>query len=200
MMSFPMCAMRTSKHLVAIISAFAAVTSLATLSACRAEVRAADSASSGASTAAAGTAAAPATQASPAGSFTLADFAHLRYLDGSWRGKLPDGKYFYERYRIVDDSTIAMQGFSDSTYATVSDSSRIALRGTTVASEGPASRWEATRLDSTSVDFVSARNSSSGFTWKRETADRWTATIRSTGGDGQARSTVYNMERVTNAK
>ena len=171
---------------------FTSIMLSASLAACRAESRPRPD-SSGASAAATPTPAAttPAPSAA-AGTFALSDFRHLRWIDGSWRGQLPDGKYFYERYRIVDDSTIAMQGFSDSTYTTVSDSSRIALRGTTVASEGPSSRWEATRLDSTSVEFVSTRNPSSGFTWQRESADRWTATIRSGGRP----NTVYNMERV----
>jgi hypothetical protein len=175
--------------------AVAAVLS-ATLAACRAESRPADSATGGASAAAApSTAAPPATPAVVAGRFTSADFAHLRFLDGSWRGQLPDGKYFYERYRVVDDSTIAQYGFADSTYATSNDSSRIVLRGTTVAVES-ASRWEATRLDATGVDFTSINTPTSSFTWAPVSADQWTATIRSVGRDGQPRSAVYNMERV----
>ena len=173
---------------------FAAVLA-ASLAACRAETRPADSAATGASTAAASPAAATPGTSTVAGKFAIADFAHLRFLDGSWRGKLPDGKYFYERYRIVDDSTFAQQGFTDSTYATANDSSRISLRGTTVAVEA-ASRWEATRLDATGVDFTSLKTPTSSFTWTPKSADKWTATIKSVGSDGQARSTVYEMERV----
>jgi hypothetical protein len=168
----------------------------ASLAACRAESRPADSATAGASAAATpSAAAAPTTPAVAAGRFTPADFAHLRFLEGGWRGQLPDGKYFYERYRLVDDSTIAQYGFADSTYATSNDSSRIVLRGTTVAVES-ASRWEATRLDATGVDFTSIKTPTSSFTWAPVSADKWTATIRSVGRDGQPRSAVYNMERV----
>lgn len=130
-----------------------------------------------------------------AGRYSLQDFARLRWLDGSWRGRLPDGGYFYERYRPIDDSTIAMRGFPDSLFARVTDSANITFRGGTVADEG-SSRWVATRLDSNAVDFASERNASSNFTWARESPDRWTATLRSIDRQGRAQTTVYQMERV----
>jgi hypothetical protein len=130
-----------------------------------------------------------------AGRYTLQDFARLRWLDGSWRGRLPDGGYFYERYRVMNDSTIGMRGFSDSLFARVTDSSSINFRGGTVTSEG-GSRWVATRLEPSAVDFASERNAANNFTWVRESADRWTATLRSTDRDGRPRTIVYPMERV----
>ena len=129
------------------------------------------------------------------GRYTVQDFARLRWLDGSWRGRLPDGGYFYERYRLLNDSTIAMRGFADSLFARVTDSSSITFRGGAVASEG-GTRWVATRLDSSAVDFAAERNAANNFTWTRESADRWTATLRSTDRDGRPRTIVYPMERV----
>ena len=64
-----------------------------------------------------------------AGRYSLQDFARLRWLKGSWRGGLPDGGYFYERYGLLDDSTIAMHSFADSTLARATDSARVGLRG-----------------------------------------------------------------------
>jgi hypothetical protein len=130
-----------------------------------------------------------------AGRYTLPDFARLRWLDGSWRGRLPDGGYFYERYRVMNDSTIAMRGFPDSLFARVTDSSTIGFRGGTISSEG-GSRWVVTRLDSSAVDFASERDASNNFTWVRESPDRWTATLRSVDRQGRAQTTVYPMERV----
>lgn len=127
--------------------------------------------------------------------YSLQDFARLRWLDGSWRGRLPDGGYFYEQYRLVDDSTIAMRGFPDSLFARVTDSSTIGFRGGTIASEG-GTRWVSTRLDSSAVDFASERDASNNFTWTRETPDRWTATLRSIDRQGRPQTTVYPMERV----
>ena len=130
-----------------------------------------------------------------AGRYSAQDFGRLRWLEGNWRGRLPDGGYFYERYRLVDDSTIAMRSFPDSLFARVTDSSNITLRGGTVANEGGA-RWVATRLDSDAVDFASERGASNNFTWKRDSPDRWTATLRSNDAQGRPRTTVYPMERV----
>lgn len=148
-----------------------------------------DAARSPGTPAAAGTTAAA--QAA-AGRFSPEDFARLRWLEGSWRGQLPDGGFFHERYRFVDDSTIAMHGFADSTFANATDSSRITLRGQTVANEG-AARWVATALDSAGAAFAPDRGASNYFTWTRESADRWTATLRS--GSEPSRTTVYAMER-----
>lgn len=128
-----------------------------------------------------------------AGTYTAADFARLRWLEGSWRGALPDGGFFHERYHFVDDSTIVMHGFADSTFTIATDSSRITLRDGTIASEGGA-RSVATALDSTSVSFSPERPGSNHFTWTRQSEDRWTASLRSSG---QApRMTVYRLERV----
>jgi len=134
--------------------------------------------------------------AAQAGRYSVQDFAQLRWLEGSWRGRLPDGGYFYERYGLVDDSTIVMHGFADSTLARATDSARITLRDGTIADEGGSSRWVATRLDSNVVDFTSAKEASNGFAWARESPDRWTATLRSTDAQRRPQTTVYRMERI----
>jgi hypothetical protein len=127
---------------------------------------------------------------------TPEQFAALGWLRGSWRGTLPDGGSFYERYRVVDDSTIVMHAYEDSTFTRATDSSRITLRGGIVASEGAGgSRWEATRLDAAAAEFAAVRGASNRFTWTNNGPDAWTATLVQ-GGGGTARTVVYPMERV----
>lgn len=126
---------------------------------------------------------------------TPADFAALRWLEGDWRGTLPDGGYFYERYGFADDSTVVMHGFPDSSFAAAGDSARITLRGGAVYDEGAHAQWVATRLDSAIIEFEPQRGASNSFTWERATPDRWTATLRPAGGSG-GKTTVYPMERV----
>ena len=128
--------------------------------------------------------------------YSLAQFAQLRWLEGRWRGTLPDGGFFYEQYRWLDDSTIVMHAFGDSAFARATDSARVSLRFGVVANEGITARWVATRLDSAAVEFIPRRGASNGFTWVRESPDRWTATLQSPSGDGRMRSTVYHVERV----
>jgi len=99
-----------------------------------------------------------------AGKYGQADFARLYWLVGSWRGRLPDGRSFYERYRLSDDS-----GHS---------------------------RWLATRLDSTGVDFASERDASNNFTWARQSRNNWKAVLNSIDRKGQAQTVVYPMQRI----
>jgi len=130
-----------------------------------------------------------------AGKYGQADFARLYWLVGSWQGRLPDGHSFYERYRLLDDSTIKMRSFTDDTFSKATDSARITLRGGTVADEGH-SRWLATRLDSTGVDFASERDASNNFTWARQSRNNWKAVLNSIDRKGQAQTVVYPMQRI----
>jgi hypothetical protein len=114
---------------------------------------------------------------------------------GSWRGRLPDGRSFYERYRLLDDSTIKMRSFTDDTFSKATDSARITLRAGTVADEGSA-RWLATRLDSTGVDFASERDASNNFTWARQSRNNWKAVLNSIDRNGKAQTVVYPIQRI----
>jgi len=139
------------------------------------------------------TAAVPAPVA--AGTFTLADFRLLRWIEGRWRGFQPDGKTFYEQYRFLNDTTIAMHAFPDSTFRSAKDSSRVELRGGTVANEGARARWVATRLDSVGIDFAPHHGATNHFTWAREDSTKWNATLRWTDKDGQPQAVVYALHK-----
>ncbi|HEV7838777.1 MAG TPA: hypothetical protein VGO75_11980 [Gemmatimonadaceae bacterium] len=125
----------------------------------------------------------------------MADFARLGWLVGSWQGRLPDGRSFYERYRMLDDSTIKMRSFKDDTFSKATDSARITLRGGTITDEGGA-RWVATRLDSTGVDFASEHDASNNFTWARVSKNSWKAVLNSIDKKGQAQAVIYPMQRI----
>jgi hypothetical protein len=131
---------------------------------------------------------------SAAGHYSLQDFGRLRWIEGNWRGQLPDRSYFYERYHFLNDSTIAMHSFADSTLMRATDSAAITLRGGTVTDAGAAAQWVATRLDSTAVDFTPVQPAYGPFSWESESPNRWTATLRSR--DPAKAPTVYRMERV----
>jgi hypothetical protein len=136
----------------------------------------------------------PVTPAVP-GHYTLDDFRRLRWIEGRWQGFMPDGGKFYERYTFVNDSTIAMHAFKDSTLKMSSDSARIVLRNTMVTNEGAASSWVATRLDSTGIDFAPQRRARNYFTWAREDGSKWNATLRWTDEQGRPQTVVYALRR-----
>jgi hypothetical protein len=130
-----------------------------------------------------------------AGEFTADDFRQLRWLAGRWQGFQPDGGKFYEEYRVVNDSTLAMFSYPDSTFGRASDSSRVQLRGKTVSNESLSAQWVATRVDSTGADFAPVRGARNSFTWARESATAWNATLRWTDANGQAQRVVYALHR-----
>ena len=121
---------------------------------------------------------------------TAAQFARLRWLAGSWRGRMPDGKHFYERYAFVNDSTIAVSYFADSTFARATGADSVVLRDGRVRFCGAT----AVRVDDAGVDFTGATGAS-GFAWSLR-APGWRATLRRTGRDGRPYSVVYEMTPV----
>ena len=124
--------------------------------------------------------------------FTLGQFRALQWIAGSWRGADGAGKPFYEEYRVVDDSTIAMRQYTDSTFRAVTpDSSRIEWRGGVVSSRGSGVPYIAESLTATSVTFVRP-GTTRRFTFERDSADQWTARIR----PPNAAEVVYVMTRV----
>lgn len=131
-----------------------------------------------------------------AGAFGFDSFRHLRFLEGRWRGTMPDGKSFFEEYRFLDDTTILKLDYPDATFAKSTDSSRIELRDSTVADLGKTSRYVASRLDSLGADFIPHFGATNTFTWARESPTRWTATIRFSDRNGQPQSIVYPMVKM----
>lgn len=140
------------------------------------------------------TPAAPAAPAPP--KFTVGDFKKLGWLEGTWRGRMANGTPFHESYHVVNDSTIAMGGYTDSTFKTKSDSAIIAFRDGSIIDQGGGPVWHASTLDAAKVDFQSPKDRTSHFSWTRESNDRWTARLHSTAADGKEAMTVYVMERV----
>ena len=139
--------------------------------------------------------AAPAAVAADTTSAVLAANAmsQLRWLDGSWRGSGNEQAPFYERYRVADDSTMVVEGFPDSTFATANDTSQLQLRGGRLSLVGQSgSRWVATALSESEVTFAPAARATNGFTWRRESADAWTAIMRSRSAGDR----IYRLTRV----
>lgn len=123
-----------------------------------------------------------------------AEFKSLRWLEGRWKGKAPDGKPFYEAYRFTDDSTIATWNYPDSTALVATDSGEIRLRGGQATSGGEQVAWVVAALDSGTVEFAPLRSARNSFTWAREPGGGWVATLHwPASGNEPAREVVYHM-------
>lgn len=133
------------------------------------------------------------------------DLAHLRWIEGTWRGSGAEQPPFYERYRFADDSTLVVESFADSTLGAVTDVTRFELRGGRLTSvpgarptgSTPVARWVATGFTAdTAVTFTPLANARNSFTWRRDSPDAWTAILDwPATADKPARRRVYDMRR-----
>jgi hypothetical protein len=123
---------------------------------------------------------------------SVAQFKELSWLHGKWRGSGGNYPSFFEQYESLNDSTIQMRAFKDSTLRVVTDSSTIALRGNVVQSRGATSAYEAT-VSATTIRFVKS-GTNRGHTFTRVSNDEWTATLDAATADGKP--TVYVMKRI----
>ncbi|MFI5228561.1 MAG: hypothetical protein ACHQWU_05805 [Gemmatimonadales bacterium] len=127
--------------------------------------------------------------------FSAADFAKLRWLEGSWQGAAPGEDTVYSRYHFSSDSTIDITYYRDRAMTRPSGNGRIYLTvGRVYQTFGPG-RWGATHVDGSGVYFIPQVDAHNTFAWAYESRDAWTATVR-TGMSGQDRVTVYHMQRI----
>jgi len=126
---------------------------------------------------------------------TAADFGSLRWLEGSWRGHGTEQAPFYEQYRFVDDSTLAVDSFADSTFANKT-TALVELRSGQLVNRGEGASWVVTALDSAEVTFGPLAGARNSYIWRRgATANAWTAIIISKNAEGTQKERVYQMER-----
>lgn len=119
------------------------------------------------------------------------DVAHLRWIEGTWRGSGDVETPFYERYRFENDSTLVENGL-DSTLSAVQDTARFELRDGRFGN----AHWRATVLTPDSAVFVAAADPARSFRWRRAARNAWTAVIGVPAQNGKpARVRIYHMER-----
>jgi hypothetical protein len=128
-------------------------------------------------------------------SFTKAQFASLRWIDGRWRGMTPEGRPIWDSYRMVNDSTLHQGTFTDSTYKTQRDSAVVSWRKGTIIDQGSGSPWFATVLDSSGVSFSLPKAPLNRITWIRHSANEWEAQISRPDQLGHEQRTVFHMRR-----
>jgi hypothetical protein len=129
-----------------------------------------------------------------------ADLRALQWIVGTWRGSGDGQASFYERYRFLDDSTLLVESFKDSTLADVSESTRYELRGGRLANAAPenAAQWVAVRLTDGAITFAPVRRARNRFIWRPESADVWIAELAWPASNAApARARTYRMVRWT---
>ena len=148
---------------------------------------------------------APEPPAAPmAARLTSRDLTLLRWIVGDWRGMGVDGTTqlpFYERYRFVDDSTLLVESFDDSTWRAPSERTRYELRAGRFGNDGTGALWVAVGIDTLGVDFAPVARARNTFRWGRAAGSgrrpaQWQATIAWSAKGGTRAQRHYRMERV----
>jgi hypothetical protein len=139
------------------------------------------------------TAQAPAAAVQPA-AVSAEQFASLSWLIGDWRGSGGQYPAFYESYRMLNDSTIEMRTYSDSTFTKATETSELGLRSGSIQSlrDGTV-RSVVTRISGDSVFFGRPNGAGGKFVWVKGPEGQWTAVLDGASG---APPTVYEMRRI----
>ena len=127
---------------------------------------------------------------------TLDEFAGLAWLEGTWRGEGVGQPPFWERYRFLNDSTIAIESFTDSTLAGPPETGEVRLRDGLVTTGSGGALWVVTRRDGDAWRFEPVAGARNTFTWRRDADDAWTAVLSwPAAGDAHSRDRVYHLRR-----
>jgi len=127
--------------------------------------------------------------------FAPADFAKVRWLEGSWSATAPGQPTMYERVHFVDDSTAEITYYRDAAMAQPTANGRLYLSAGRVYHTFGPDRWGATHVDSDGLFFVPQVNATNTFRWDYKSPNEWSMTLR-TGVGGHNRVTVWDLKRI----
>jgi hypothetical protein len=131
----------------------------------------------------------------PRAHFGTTDLPKLRWLEGRWVGTGPGEPPFYEVYHFVNDSTLEISYYGDAEFSRRTGTGRVYLSVGRIYHTMGAGQWGATKIDEKGAYFIPERNATNTFNWTYESADSWTAVLRSSA-TGQERVRIYSMKRV----
>lgn len=127
--------------------------------------------------------------------FTPDDLAHLKFLEGRWKGTGPDGKPFYEAYDFAGPTTFRSRRYPDAAFTAPNDGSTVVLQDDAVVSRWREFTWRAVALTPDQACFEPI-DAPSSFCWRRvgdstaEVIQRWK------DEDGTDRSYTIALERL----
>ena len=127
--------------------------------------------------------------------FSQSDFQKLRWLEGTWRGSDGGKGAFYEGYHFINDTTIEIEFFADSTLSKINGKGMVRLSDKSIINGAGSTFWAATSVDDRSIHFAPKQNVSNYFSWEKESNDVWIARLKNVDSQGRQIETVYRMER-----
>lgn len=129
------------------------------------------------------------------GMFSAQDFDRLRFLEGRWSGKMPDGSPFYEAYDFPSRSKMRSRRYPDANFTMATDGSVVDLQDGEVISRWGEFTWKAAALEDGKATFQPL-NAPSAFTWRRLGPDAVEVTQNWTDEKGMAQTYSLTLKRV----
>lgn len=147
--------------------------------------------------AAGGSAPPPKTVAGTAVVVSKVQFNTLRWLEGTWRGTGGGVPAFAEGYHFVNDTTIAISYYSDSTATKVSTTGTMVLSAGQLFYTGNGTEYIATKIVPKTVTFVpKGTNGKNSFEWTMVTPTHWTAVLKGGTGEVTPPTVTYQMVKI----
>lgn len=135
-------------------------------------------------------------QSPTATKFTTADLEKLKWIEGTWRGTGGAEGPFYERYRFVNETTLAVDSFPDERVEKVEDTTLFELKDGQFSNGGDGARWTASSIDYQAITFEPLDKAKNSIRWQREDDRSWTTILKWPPVDGKpGRQRIYKMER-----
>ena len=127
-------------------------------------------------------------------SFTAADVAKLKWLEGTWKGMDGD-KPFYERYRFEGDSKMIVEGLEEGTLK-VTDASVYELKdGKFGHTDDKGRQSAATSITADAVQFAPVNHNGNSYRFERQPDGTWRAVLEwPANANRAAGQKVYKME------
>jgi len=122
---------------------------------------------------------------------TLTDFQSLRWLEGDWRGT-GGQRPFFERYEMLNDTTIQIRYFADSTRTEGHGTGSVYLSNGMIYHAADGATWVVVQFDSTGIYFAPREGAHNSFRWTRVSPNTWEAVLQFEGG----REARYELTRI----
>jgi hypothetical protein len=130
-------------------------------------------------------------------SYGINDFKKLGWLQGKWEGSATGEATFYEQYKFLNDSTLAMLYYKDASFTGVPDTGWVLLKGNSIIHQSGKALWKLSSLSDKEVVFAPV-NVKRGFVWRKENKDQWSAILEIVNKEGQVSTKTYVLKRKGN--
>jgi hypothetical protein len=128
---------------------------------------------------------------------TKAQLTSLRWIEGTWLGTGGGVPAFAEAYKFVNDTTVDISFFSDSTAVKVLGTGKMVLSSGQLFYAGNGTEYIATKISPSSVTFVpKGTNGKNQLEWTMVSPTVWNASLKGGTGEVTPQVVTYKMSKI----